>query len=131
MNTNGYKRTWALVASSIVCGASLLPVLSCAQDAPPSHVADPGVYKVLAENEQFRVVLATWKPGQRDVYHSHPANAVYRLTDCDVRAFGPDNRVVGSSQPKAGTVNLQAPIPSHSLENVGSAMCQMVIVERK
>jgi hypothetical protein len=131
MNKNGRKKRWALAAAAIVGGASLLPVLSFAQDAPLSHVADPGVYKVLAENDQFRVVLATWKPGQRDIYHSHPANAVYRLTDCDVRAYGPDNRVIGSSQPKAGSVNLQAPIPSHALENVGTATCQMVIVERR
>jgi len=131
MNTNRNKKLRTLVASSIVCGAASLPVLSYAQDAPLSHVADAGVYKVLAENEQFRVVLATWKPGQRDAHHSHPANAVYRLTDCDVRAYGTDNEVVASSQPKAGSVNLQAPIPSHSLENVGSAVCQMVIVERK
>lgn len=41
-------------------------VTSHAEDAKPSHVAEPGVYKVLAENELFRVVLATWPPGNLD-----------------------------------------------------------------
>ena len=76
-------------------------------------------------------MLATWKPGQRDTYHSHPANAVYRLGDCKVRIYGPGDKVMRDSDLEAGTVNLQAPIASHSLDNIGSTVCQNLIVERK
>ena len=79
----------------------------------------------------FRVVLATWKPGRRDVFHSHPANAAYRLNDCNMRVYGPDDKVQSEGARPAGTVNLQAPVPGHSLENRGNADCQVLIVERK
>lgn len=40
-----------------------------------SYVASPDVYKVIAESNNTRVILATWKPGQRDAWHSHPPAA--------------------------------------------------------
>ena len=129
INTNCSIKT--LLAAGIVCGGLGIPVLATADDAPLSYVADPGVYKLLAENELFRVVLATWKPGQRDTYHSHSANAAYRLGDCKVRVYGPDGKVTREGEAKAGTVNLQTPISSHSLENISSHECQVLIVERK
>jgi quercetin dioxygenase-like cupin family protein len=91
-------------------------------------VASPDIYKVIAQNEQYKVISVTWKPGQKDVLHSHPANAVYYLTDCNLRIHAPD----GSSrdaQPKAGAAVVQAPIPGHVLENVGSADCRLVMFE--
>lgn len=107
------------------------PRFAIAQNAPSSHVANPGVYKVLQENDQFRVVLATWKPGQRDEFHSHPANATYTLTPCHARLYGPDNKVLGEAQRPAGFAALQPPIASHSFENIGTNECQILIVERK
>ena len=121
----------SLLAASVFCGGFGAPILAIAEDAPLSNVADPSVYKVLDENELFRVVLATWQPGQRDAYHSHPANAAYRLGDCKVRVYGPGNKVMVERDAKAGTVNLQKPISSHSLENLSSHVCQVLIVERK
>src|SRR4051812_11098682 len=108
---------------------AVIPFLAFAQDAPSSHVANPGVYKVLQENDQFRVVLATWKPGQRDEFHSHPANATYALTPCSARLYGPDNKVLGDAQRLVGSAVLQPPIASHSFENVGTSECQILIVE--
>jgi hypothetical protein len=102
-----------------------------AQDAPLSHVANPGVYKVLQENDQFRVVLATWKPGQRDEFHSHPVNATYAVTPCHARLYGPDGKVLGEAQREVGSATLQPHIASHSFENIGSTDCQILIVERK
>ena len=100
-------------------------------DVPLSHVAEPGVYKVIAENDKFRVVLATWQPGQRDAYHSHPANAAYRLTDCKNKVFKPDGTVTRGGEVKAGTVILQESVASHSFQNDSDKVCQTLIVERK
>ena len=107
--------TVAPAALSGLIGAvlTLTPLTASAQNAPLSHVANPAIYKVLAENDQFRVVLATWKPGQRDEFHSHPANATYALTACNARLYGPDNQVLGEGQRAPGSVVLQGPIPSH------------------
>jgi hypothetical protein len=59
----------------IVVWAATLPANSVfAEDAPRSYVVSPDVYRVIAENETTKVILATWKSGQRDNWHSHPAN---------------------------------------------------------
>lgn len=129
MNTNRKIKT--LAAAAFLCGGVGVPAMVAAGDAPLSYVASPDVYKVLAENELFRVVLATWQPGQRDIQHSHPANAAYRLNDCKVRVYGADGKVETERDAKAGGVNLQKPIASHSLENLGTSVCQVLIVERK
>lgn len=119
-------------AAGIVAAVSMsMPIASLAEDAPLSHVAEPGVYKVLAENDQFRVVLATWKPGQRDTYHSHSANAVYWLTDCKRKIFNPDGSISKEGEVKAGSVVLQDHVKSHSFENISDKVCQSLIVERK
>lgn len=128
MKTLTLRKNTAVAIASIALG---LPLASFADDAPLSTVAEPGVYKILAENDQFRVVLATWQPGQRDAYHSHPANAAYRITDCKNRLFKPDGTIAREGEVKAGSVVLQNPIQSHSFENVSDKVCQILIVERK
>ncbi len=64
-----------------------------AGDVEPSYKADPAVYKVITENEHFRVIIAIWKPGQRDAMHSHEGPLVgYRLTDCNLKVYTPDGK---------------------------------------
>lgn len=118
-------------ASLVVAGGLATPVSVLAQDAPPSYKASPDVYKLISENEQFRVTLATWKPGLRDAFHSHAgALAAYRLTDCKSRIHTPDGKAQDRSG-KAGEVNFNPIIASHSFENVGTTECKALIVERK
>jgi beta-alanine degradation protein BauB len=76
------------------------------------------------------VILATWKPGQRDAWHSHPATAVYFLTDCVARVYSPDDKFVDVT-PKVGNAVLQAPIASHSFENRSNAECRSIIFEQE
>jgi hypothetical protein len=101
-----------------------------AETAPRSFVASPDVYKVLAEGNGLRIVLATWQPGQRDHWHSHPASTYYWLTDCEARIYSPDGQSRDYSI-KAGTAGVQAPIESHSLENRSTQECRDLIVERE
>lgn len=107
------------------------PLAVAAQTTPLSYQADPAVYKLVAENDQFRVILGTWKPGQKDVAHSHSPSAAYRLTDCKARIYGADGKIAGEGEGKSGTAVMQAAIASHSLENIGTTDCQVLIVERK
>ena len=127
----GSREPVHLIAASIVRGGLGVPAMVAAADSPLSFVADPSVYRVIGEDELFRVVLATWKPGQPDIAHSHPANVAYRLGDCKIHVYGPDGKMVGESEPKAGAVNLQKPIAFYSSENISSEKCQVLIVERK
>jgi hypothetical protein len=121
-----------LACAGLLAGVlTMTPLAASAQDAPLSHVANPGIYKVIDENSQFRVVLATWQPGQRDALHSHPVNATYALTACDFQLYGRDGSPLFNGHRNQGTSGLQDHIAAHSFENVGKSDCQILIVERK
>jgi quercetin dioxygenase-like cupin family protein len=118
------------VAIAALLTASFLGVGSqaLAQELPRSFVASPDIYKVIAQNDQYKVIAVTWKPGQKDIVHSHPASAVYYLTDCSLRIYARDG-TSREAQPRAGAAIVQRPIPGHVLENVGSADCRLVMFE--
>jgi quercetin dioxygenase-like cupin family protein len=102
-----------------------------AEDVAPSYIASPDVYKLISENEHFRVITATWKPGQRDKWHSHAGPLTgYRLTDCKLRAYTPDGKFK-DREAKRGEVLYNPVIASHSVENIGLTDCQVLIVEKK
>jgi beta-alanine degradation protein BauB len=104
---------------------------SLAQVAPPSFTASPDIYRVVAENAQYRVIEVTWKPRQRDQFHSHPPGGLfYYVTDCSLRLHRPDG---GSENAVhlAGDAGVIPAIDSHSAENVGKDVCKLVLFERK
>lgn len=103
-----------------------------AQEAKPSYEADPSTYKVIFENQNFRVIEATWKAGQTDKPHTHPIpSVIYNLTGCTLKLHNADGKVREATS-KPGTANA-APIvlKPHTAENVGSTDCRAIIVERK
>lgn len=117
---------------------ALLPLALLAANAgwaqtpatPPGFVASPEIYKVLAENDKYRVIEVAWKAGQKDKVHSHPDAAVYYLSDCRLR------NQLGSAPPQDGTrvagrASVQGPIAAHSIENIGSTDCRLIMFEPK
>jgi hypothetical protein len=116
-----------LFVAGLTCGVFAQTVTN---NAPPSYVADPAAYKLLGQNEQFLVVMSKKLAGSRDKWHSHLPNVVYNLTDCHLRIYTPDGKSK-ELNPKAGSVVFQPAIPSHSAENIGSAECDQLIIERK
>jgi quercetin dioxygenase-like cupin family protein len=121
-------KTWvAGVCGSVLLGITLPAV---ADNVPLSHQASPEVYKVLAEKDEMRVVLATWKPGQIDKFHSHPMLAAYSITDCNARITKSDGTVKEVNN-KAGEARINPPVKSHTFENIGKTVCQTLLVERK
>lgn len=122
------RHTLALGAMAFLLAAS--PDVQ-AQESAPSYQADPDVYKVLFENENFRVISALRKAGQHDKPHAHPLpSVIYFVTDCKDRLYGPDGKSQVSER-KAGTVVAAPIVKSHSTENIGTADCQQIFVERK
>ena len=113
--------------------ATLLPLFlaaaASAQALPRSYAASPDVYKVIAEDTRFQVISVTWKPGQRDLAHAHPASGVYYLTGCTLRLYNADGTVIGSAQIQPGAARVQEPIPGHVVENIGSSECRLVMFE--
>lgn len=129
------KETATALERSLLCGllALLGPGMAgrvVAQPVPDSFVASPDVYKVIAENDRYRVIAVTWRPGQRDAWHSHPMAAVYNLTDCKMRSHFPDG-TTREGESKAGAARVNPPVPSHALENVGQTECRLIMFEPK
>ena len=87
--------TTALSAAVLLSMASSA---SLAQTAPPTYEGDPAVYKVIFEDQNFRVITGTWR-GQHDKSHSHPVpSIVYSLTDCVIRSYANGkNKTFGSA----------------------------------
>lgn len=113
---------------------ALLSVASSAvlaQDAPPAYKADPDVYKVIFEDQNFRVIGAVRKVGVHDKPHSHPLpSVVYFVTDCHDKIYEPNGETRDSFH-KAGTAIATPVVHSHSAENIGSSDCHQIFVERK
>lgn len=124
-----YRTTLALSTMALLYMASSAAV---AQNAPPSYQGDPDVYKVIFEDQNFRVIVSTRKKGVHDKAHSHPVPSVtYALTDCSTRIYEPDGKTRDAIT-KAGTAQATPLVTtSHSAENIGPADCQQVFVERK
>ncbi len=111
---------------AIVVAALALP--AWAQTTPHAVLASPDIYKVAAENDQYRVIVVNWKPGQRDAMHSHASSGVYFLTDCQLRYFN----LEGGSRDgliKAGHAVVQHPIVGHAVQNIGSTDCRLIMFE--
>ncbi len=122
---------YTTVALGTMAMLSMTPLAALAQSAPPSYQADPSVYKVIFEDQNFRVIEATWKKGENDKSHSHPVpSIVYALTDCAIRLHDPDGKThdVNNKAGVAGTVPMTQ---SHTAENIGPGECRILLVERK
>ena len=111
--------------------AMMIVSVATAQNSPPTYQADPDVYKVIFEDQNFRVIAAAWKKGATDKPHSHPLPfVIYLLDDCTLRINNPDGSTRDLSG-KAGAVNPGPMTASHAAENVSAADCRAIFVERK
>lgn len=129
-----------MIINKIPIGTALLTLAitlsaspSVAGDVPSAPEISPDVYKVLAENDQWRVIEATWQPGQEDNFHYHPADRVsLYITDCKLRLSKPDG-TYRDANPKAGTAKARTgkPVKSHKAKNIGDKVCTLRIVELK
>jgi hypothetical protein len=122
------------VTQSVVTGTTLALLAfagtAWAQGAPRSFVASPDVYKVIAQDQTYLVIEATWAPGQRDKPHSHPHSARYALTYCSLRGTLPDGtKSEGSID--AGQAAVRGSVESVSAENIGRSACKMIFFEPK
>ena len=112
----------------VLASLLLLPGATLGADAPRDVVAAPEVYKEVSGNADFRVVEATWKPGQRDAMHSHGAQLYYWVTPCNLRQHFPDGSKKDFTN-YAGQAGQAEAIPAHLVENIGKAACKVVIFE--
>lgn len=133
MNNLRLFHKFAFGATALMLSTLFSAISATAAAAPSAPVASPEVYKILAENDQFRVIEATWQPGQEDKFHSHPGDRVSLIrTNCKLRLTKPDGGY-RDAKPKAGKVVVRTgkPVSSHKAKNMGDKVCIIRIVELK
>ena len=118
------KLPWLACTLAFACAGPTL-----AQPLPLSFEASPDMYKIAAQSDTTRLIEATWKPGQRDKAHRHPANLWYVLTPCSLRFHTPDG--VRDITLTPGRSGAQPAVQNHEVENVGQADCRMLMIEPK
>jgi hypothetical protein len=116
---------------AVAAAACVLPPTARAQDAPPTYVGDPGVYKLIFDSDKFRVIRAVWRPGRSDAPHSHPIpSVVFPLTNCTIKLTSADGttRIVNT---RVGRPT-EAPVTfGHTAQNITHHTCAAVFFERK
>ena len=104
---------------------------AAAQTAPPTYQGDPDVYKVIFEDQNYRVIETIRKKGVHDKVHGHPVpSVVYHITDCSTKLYAADGKTAENNS-KGGTASAVPIIGSHSAENIGPTDCKQIFVERK
>lgn len=125
------KRRIDAVAASALCAIALgMPSVVEAQSTLHSTEASPNVYRVVAQSDRYRVIAVTWRPGERDTWHSHPEAATYFLSFCHLRLHSPDGKSREVS-PQKDSAFVNPPVKSHSVENIGQEACRLVMFEPK
>jgi len=99
---------------------------AAAQDAVE---VDPDHYQVALENDQVRVLLITYGPGEKSVMHEHPDGLSVFLTDAKVQFTMPDG-TTAAVEGKAGEV-VWIPGGHHLPENVGDELMEVYHIELK
>lgn len=89
----------------------------------------PHVYKVLFENDRVRLLEVRMKPGDSSSMHSHPAYAIYPLSDAKAKFTSPDSDGV-EVELKAGEA-LFHDAESHAVENLGTTEAHVILFELK
>lgn len=117
----------------VIALCALLPLARAAQ-APDKAIdpvsVSPGLYKVLLENEQVRVVQYLLEPGQRDEWHTHPPKVSYVVEGGTLRITLKDGKSFVAEE-KAGAASWMETLGLHFAENIGKTPVKIVLVEVK
>ena len=89
---------------------------------------NPGLYRVVMENERVRVLEYRDRPGDRTTPHRHPDSVMYALSSFRRRLSAGDRTVDRAIE--AGTTNWLA-AQEHSGENIGETETRVIFVELK
>jgi beta-alanine degradation protein BauB len=90
----------------------------------------PNQARVLMENEHVRVVEYFVKPGEKDVWHTHPPRSSYVVEGGKVKVYT-ENAEPKISEVKAGTSSWADQGAKHYVENVGDTDIKIILTEIK
>lgn len=90
----------------------------------------PDQAKVLTENEHVRVVEYTLKPGEKDVWHTHPPRSSYVISGGKVKVYSASGEPK-YSEVKTGASSWAGHGARHYVENVGRTTIKIILTEIK
>ena len=90
----------------------------------------PDQAKVLTENEHVRVVEYTLKPGEKDVWHTHPPRSSYVISGGKVKVYT-ESGEPKVSEVKTGSSSWAGHGAKHYVENVGRTTIKIILTEIK
>jgi hypothetical protein len=90
---------------------------------------DPKHYKVVLENDQVRVLRATYGPHEKSVMHEHPASVAVFMSDAHVKFTLPDGTSTDNNV-KAHDATW-ADAGKHLPENLGDKPLEVMVIELK
>jgi quercetin dioxygenase-like cupin family protein len=101
----------------------------------PSETIDivqtsPNQARVLMENEHVRIVEYFVKPGDKDVWHTHPPRSSYVVSGGKVKVYT-ENAEPKISEVKTGTSSWADQGAKHYVENVGETDIKIILTEIK
>lgn len=92
-------------------------------------VTNPGLYKVIYENERVRVLEYLDQPGDRTTPHAHPDSVMYTLSAFQRRLYAGSGETRDVEMP-AGFVGW-LPAQEHAGHNIGESVTHVIFVELK
>ena len=95
----------------------------------PEEVS-PNMYRVLLDNEDVKVLKATFDPGQADVMHQHGVITYYGIKGGKLKNTLPDGSASEMEVPD-GFIGHGNKIVKHQMKNIGENIVEVLIVEHK
>jgi len=90
----------------------------------------PNQARVLLENEHVRVVEYAVKPGEKDVWHTHPPRSSYVVSGGKVKVYS-ENGEPKISEVKTGASSWAGQGAKHYVENIGDTDIKIILTEIK
>lgn len=90
---------------------------------------DPKHYKVVIDNDEVRVLRATYGPHEKSVMHEHPASVAVSITDYHVKMTGADGKSQDMSSKAHDAIWTDA--GKHLPENLGDKSMEVMVIELK
>lgn len=90
----------------------------------------PNQARVLMENEHVRVVEYAVKPGEKDVWHTHPPRSSYVVSGGKVKVYT-ETGEPKISEVKTGASSWAGQGAKHYVENIGDTDIKIILTEIK
>ena len=103
--------------------------------ADPTEILDPVIispeqYQLKFENEYVRVVEYEILPGEKELWHTHPAKVAYVLSGGTLKVTTESGETLVAEE-KQGEVRWMGAVGKHYGENIGDTPIKIILVEVK